>query len=79
MAPLPRIDMIRTGANIAALRCRAGLSVRQLQAIFGFSTPQAIYKWQRGDALPSLDNLLVLGELFGVPVEEIIICIRPEM
>ena len=48
MTDLPTIDMIATGANITAMRRRAGLSVRDLQDIFGFSTPQAIYKWQRG-------------------------------
>ena len=52
MVNLPTIDMIRTGQNITRLRRQAGLSVRDLQDIFGFATPQAIYKWQQGVALP---------------------------
>ncbi|MDE6619935.1 MAG: helix-turn-helix domain-containing protein [Lachnospiraceae bacterium] len=55
------IDMIGTGQNIARLRKQAGLSVRDLQDVFGFATPQAIYKWQQGVALPTIDNLVVLA------------------
>ena len=47
MANLPVIDMVRTGQNIGRLRKQAGLLVRDLQDVFGFATPQAIYKWQR--------------------------------
>ena len=73
MNDLPTIDMIATGANITAMRQRAGLSVRDLQDIFGFSTPQAIYKWQRGDAMPTLDNIVALAAIFGVTVDDILV------
>lgn len=73
MDDLPTIDMIATGANITAMRQRAGLSVRDLQDIFGFSTPQAIYKWQRGDAMPTLDNIVALAAIFGVTVDDILV------
>lgn len=64
--------MSRTGENIRRLRKQSGLSVKNLQEVFGFATPQAIYKWQQGASLPSIDNLLVLSNLFGVSVEDII-------
>ena len=70
---LPVIDMIRTGDNIRALRKQCGLSVHDLQGIFGFATPQAIYKWQQGTALPTVDNLVVLSAVFGVPVDGILV------
>ena len=73
MLVLPCIDMKQTGRNIHTLRVEHGFSVRQLQDYFGFSTPQAIYKWQHGDALPSVDNLLALSVLFQVPMERILI------
>jgi len=69
---LPVIDMAATGRNIQRLRRAAGLSVRDLQQVFGFSTPQAIYKWQRGAALPTLDNMAVLARTLGVPIEDIL-------
>lgn len=69
----PVIDMTATGVNIAVMREQAGLSVRDLQQIFGFSTPQAIYKWQHGACLPTLDNIAVLSAVLHVPIEKILI------
>lgn len=72
MRQMPTIDMVATGQNIARLRETRGMTVRELQEIFGFATPQAIYKWQHGTALPTVDNLLVLAAVFGVHIEEIL-------
>ena len=69
----PVIDPVATGANIVRLRRARGLSVRDLQAFFGFEEPQAIYKWQKGKSLPSVDNLYALGALLEVPMEEILV------
>ena len=56
-----------------APRTEAGLSVKDLQDIFGFATPQTIYKWQHGTALPSVDNLVLLSVIFGVTIDEILV------
>lgn len=73
MIVFPTIDLVATGKNIIKLREESGLSVRDLQNIFGFATPQAIYKWQHGTTLPTIDNLIVLSAVFKVSLEEIII------
>ena len=70
MLHMPVIDMVKTGQNIVKLRQKTGLSVRDLQEIFGFATPQAIYKWQHGTALPAIDNLVVLAAVFRVHIDE---------
>ncbi len=70
---IPIIDMVRTGQNINRLRKAAGISVRELQDIFGFGTPQAIYKWQHGTALPTIDNLVVLAAVLGVKVDDVLV------
>lgn len=69
----PVIDPVATGENITRLRKAKGLTVRQLQEWFGFEEPQAIYKWQRGQSLPSVDNLYALGYLLNVPIESILV------
>ena len=69
----PSIDMVATGQNIVRLRKATGLSVKDLQDIFGFATPQAIYKWQRGTAMPTIDNLVVLSVVFQVRIDDIIV------
>jgi len=73
MNRMPVIDLPATGLNIVSLRVHAGLTVRDLQDVFGFGTPQAIYKWQRGDTLPTVDNLAVLSVLFGVKIDDILV------
>lgn len=73
MNNIPAIDMIKTGQNIAALRLQAGLSVRDLQNIFGFATPQAIYKWQHGTAMPTIDNMVVLAAVLHVRIDDILV------
>ncbi len=78
MNMIPMIDTVGTGRNIVFLRKRAGLTVADLQDIFGFATPQAIYKWQRGTALPAIDNLVVLADVFGVTMDDIIVVTRPD-
>ena len=69
----PVIDMAATGQNIIRLRKLAGFTVKDLQDIFGFATPQAIYKWQRGTAMPTLDNIAVLAAVFGVMIDDILV------
>ena len=69
----PTIDLIRTGANIVRLRKAAGLTVHDLQMVFGFNSPQAIYKWQNGAALPTVDNLIILAALLHVRIDDILI------
>ena len=70
---IPTVDLAQTGANIANLRKTAGLSVHDLQMVFGFNSPQAIYKWQNGAALPTVDNLIVLAALFNVLIDDILV------
>lgn len=70
---VPVVDLKLTGQNIAVLRKRSGISVRELQNMLGFATPQAIYKWQRGETLPTVENLAALAFILGVDVEDILV------
>ena len=69
----PTINMAATGANIKALLKSKGLKVADVQKMRGFNTPQSIFKWMRGDAMPSIDNLVILAHLLGVTIDQIII------
>jgi len=73
MFTMPTIDMNGTGKRITDLRKEAGMSVKDLQDIFGFATPNAIYKWQHGIAMPSLDNLVILAAIFDVAIDDILV------
>ena len=69
----PVIDLQATGRNIKKLRRRNEFSVAELQDYFGFEYPNAIYKWQKGESLPTVDNLLALSVLFQVSMNEILV------
>ena len=59
---IPVVDLNRTGQK----------HVKELQELLGFATPQAIYKWQHGDSLPTVDNLVALSVIFDVPIDNIL-------
>lgn len=74
----PVIDLVATGKKIHQLREESGLSVRDLQCFFGFEDPTAIYHWQNGKNLPTVDNLCALSKILGVSMDEIIVLRNPE-
>ena len=69
---IPMINTVATGQNINRMRIDAGMTVRDMQEVFGFTTPQAIYKWIHGTAMPTIDNMLILADMFDVTIDEII-------
>ena len=73
MSPFPQIDVRATGQNIEQLLKQRHISIRTLQTFFGFDSPRAIYKWLRGEHLPSVDHLYALGKLLNTPLQDILI------
>ena len=73
MIDIPFVDTVATGQNIDRLRNAAGLSVKDMQMIFGFATTQAIYKWIHGTSMPTIDNLVILAAVLGVTLDEIVV------
>ena len=70
---IPFVDTVATGRNIDRLRTAAGMSVKDMQMVFGFATPQAIYKWIHGTSMPTIDNLVILAAMLGVTMDEIVV------
>ena len=68
----PIINPVATGARIKELREQNHLQVSDISRFMGFESDQAVYKWQRGDAIPSVDNLYALSKYFGTTMEDII-------
>lgn len=75
----PVIDLQATGAQIKRLRKINGFSVHELQEVFGFEYPQAIYAWEQGKNIPSIDNMLVLAKLFNIEISELVVTTSVEM
>lgn len=71
--PYPVIDLRKTGQNIKHLREERSISIAALQEYLGLASQQAIYNWQRGTCLPTVDHLCALSHLFSVPMDDILI------
>jgi transcriptional regulator with XRE-family HTH domain len=72
------IDMKATGARIRRLRMERGLTVEELRQCLNLSSPRAIYKWQSGKNMPTMDNLLILCKALGAQLEDILVLIEKE-
>ena len=73
MVRVPYINTVATGENINRMRMEAGFTVKDMQEVFGFTTPQAIYKWIHGTSLPTIDNLVILAAILGVTMDDIVV------
>ena len=69
----PNIDMHRTGIRLKKLIENRGYSVTDIQEYLHLSCPQPVYRWFQGKILPSVDHLLMLSELLGVHMEELLV------
>ena len=74
----PVIDPVATGARIKELRQQHHMKVWEVARFMGFESEQAVYKWQRGESLPTVDNLYALSMLFGTTMDAIICGDREE-
>lgn len=66
------LDTVETGHNIKKLMERENISTTELSRIMKVSF-QAVCKWQRGEALPTLSNMYFLGQILGTDVDDILI------
>lgn len=66
------IDMKGTGNKIRDMRKKSGITIKQIQDACGISAA-AVCKWQNGQALPSIDNLLILSVLWNVKMDDLVV------
>ena len=69
----PVLDLEATGAKIKTLMKQRGITPRQLQTILDFPYVQTIYNWFAAKNMPTLDNLVVLAQVLGVTMDDIIV------
>lgn len=64
MSEIRSLDVEATGKRIQETRVSYGVTVKSLAAYFGFGSLQAIYKWEAGKSLPTVDNFLALAHFY---------------
>lgn len=57
--------------NIKKYRTEKNLSQEELAKLMNISR-QSISKWERGESMPSIDNLLVLSDLLSLPLDSLV-------
>lgn len=67
------IDLVGTGRRLEELISRKGISVKEIQNTLHLSCPQPVYRWMKGQMLPTVDHLYVLARLFSVHMEELLV------
>ena len=70
-----QIDTVATGQRLQQLRKGSGLTITQLQNLFGFASASRIVRWEKGIALPPVRCLSALASLHGIKIDDIIVYI----
>ncbi len=74
-----KISKVETGRRLRKLMNWYGVTVREVQEEMELESPQAIYKWLNGRALPSTENLLTLGRLLNISMEDMLVVEQDSM
>lgn len=67
------LDMVMTGALIKNMISKSGYSIKDIQNKLKLSCPQPVYRWMKGLAMPSIDNLYTLSSILGMHMEDLLI------
>lgn len=73
---MPTIDVAATGRNIRAKMDAAGKNVKDIQIACGFTTGNAVYKWINGICMPTIENMVIIADICGVTVNDMIVIVR---
>lgn len=74
MMKVKMIDLKSTGEKIATLMEETGTSKQDIVEAVGLTTTNAIYKWVNGMSLPTIDHLVILADVLGVTLDELLVC-----
>lgn len=67
------LDMQMTGELLNYMIRKQGYTVGEIQKELMLSCPQPIYRWLRGQTMPSIDNLYRLSRILNVHMDELVI------
>ncbi|MCR5674647.1 MAG: helix-turn-helix domain-containing protein [Lachnospiraceae bacterium] len=66
------VDMEATGIRIDRMRQERGMTVADVMATIGFTSPNTFSKWKKGKCMPTIDNLVALADIFGCSIGDIV-------
>lgn len=66
------VDVEGTGRRIKTLMTEKNISAIDIQKRLNLSVPYGVYKWIWGLNLPKIDHLVILADMFGVTMDDIV-------
>ena len=72
------IDTIQTGRRLREIIRENNCKVSELQELLNLSCPQPIYRWTKGQVMPSIDNLYMLSRIFEMHMEDMLVVRKAE-
>ena len=66
------LDTVATGFRIKSLMDERNVSIRDVSDFMKVSF-QAVYRWQKGETLPTISNMYVLGQLLDTDIDDILV------
>ena len=70
------VDAEATGQRIRALMVERNITVSDIQKRLNLSVSYGVYKWLYGMSLPKIDHLVILADMFGVTMDDIVMTKR---
>lgn len=67
------IDMAATGRRIHSCREKLNLRVVDVAEAIGLGSLMSVYKWEYGQTLPTLDNLIMLADVLKCKPMDLIV------
>lgn len=67
------LDMVQTGKKLHYIFIKNGCTVKDIQFFLNLACPQSIYRWLKGQTLPSIDNLYRMAEIFQIHMEDMLV------
>ncbi len=67
------IDMEQSGQKMKWMLTGAGYDVKTIQNYLRLSCPQPVYRWFKGQMLPTVDHLFMLSRLLGIHMEDLLV------
>jgi len=66
------LDNIGTGLRIKQIMKEKNVGIRDVSRVLNISF-QAVYRWQKGEVLPTLNNLFMLAQILGTDVDDLLV------
>ncbi len=67
-----KIDTVASGRKIKAQMATKGMSAEEVTEALGYSDRSTVYRWLRGETMPSYENLVNLAILFKCKIKDLV-------